>query len=67
MNKILASYFTEKGIIVWKSMPYFHEQNGNVKHANRTAQATMKVLLRDLRLPRNFWGLVICNGTYLHD
>lgn len=67
VNKILASYFSEKGINVQRSMPYVHEQNGNIERANRTAQATMRVLLKDSGLPQRFWGFAICTGTYLHN
>lgn len=67
INKTLGSYFREKGIHVQKTMPYFHEQNGNAERANRTAQSTMRVFLKDSKLPRAFWRLAICTGTYLHN
>lgn len=67
VNKILKKYFSEKGITVQNSLPYAHEQNGIIEHSNRTVQATMRVLLRDSGMDRNFWGLAILTGTYLHN
>lgn len=67
VNKILKTFFIEKGISVQNSLPYVHEQNGIVERSNRTAQASMRVLLRDSGLPHSFWGLAMMTGTYLHN
>lgn len=67
VNKALSNFFKEQGIVVHQSMPYAHEQNGTIERSNRTAQATMRVLLKGAGLSKHFWGLAIRTGTYLHN
>lgn len=66
-NKALQSFFKEKGITVQHSQPYAHEQAGIIERSNRTIQATMRVLLRESGLTKDFWGLEIVAGSYLHN
>lgn len=47
MNKVMGTYFVDKGINLQKSMSHFHKQVGNIARENRTTQAMMLVLLKD--------------------
>lgn len=67
VNKILQTYFKEKGISVQTSQLYVHEHAGIIERSNRTMQSTVRVLLRDSGLPKSFWGLAIIAESYLHN
>lgn len=47
-DRVLGSYFIGNSISVQKTMLFFCEQNRNIERANRTVQATMRVLLEDV-------------------
>lgn len=67
VNQMMKTFFGGKGISIQNSLPYFHEQNSSIKHANRTIQSIMLVLLRDSVLSQRFWGMAMITGTYLHN
>lgn len=67
LNKELGSFFTSHGILLDKTLRYFHKQAGVIERAQRTIQSTMRCLLFGSDLPKLFWGLAATTAAYLHN
>ena len=56
INKIMKDWADSKGIVIERSAPYAHWQNGVAERKNRTILADARALLIHAQLPAPFWA-----------
>lgn len=61
----MGDYFTSKGIIVQRTVPYAHQQNGKSERYIRTIEEGGQALLADAGLPMSFWLDAVLTRQYL--
>src|ERR1700678_3132834 len=61
----MGVYLAEKGIVLQKTVPYAHEQNGKSERYIRTLEEGGQALLADSGLPMSFWLDAILTCQYL--
>ena len=60
-----AAYFESKGIHHKKTNAYTPQENGVAKHMNRTIEEMAPSFLKDMGLPKTYWGYVILYAVYI--
>ena len=61
----MGDYFTSKGIVVQRTVPYAHQQNGKSERYIRTIEEGGQALLADAGLPMSFWLDAVLTRQYL--
>ena len=61
----MGDHFTEKGIVVQRTVPYAHQQNGKSERYIRTIKEGAQALLADAGLPMSFWLDAVLTRQYL--
>jgi hypothetical protein len=61
----MGDHLTSKGIVVQRTVPYAHQQNGKSKHYIRTIEEGGQALLADSGLPMSFWLDAVLTRQYL--
>ena len=61
----MGAHFTSKGIVVQRTVPYAHQQNGKSERYIRTLEEGGQVLLADSGLPMSFWLDAVLTRQYL--
>ena len=61
----MGTHFTSKGIVVQKTVPYAHQQNGKSQCYIRTVEEGGQALLADSGLPMLFWLDAVLTRQYL--
>ena len=61
----MGDHFHLKGIVVQRTVPYAHQQNGKSEHYIRTIEEGGQALLADAGLPMSFWLDVMLTRQYL--
>ena len=61
----MGDHFTSKGIMVQRTVPYAHQQNGKSERYIRTIEEGSQALLADAGLPMSFWLDVVLTRQYL--
>lgn len=67
MNAELSENLSKLGIVVEKTLPYFHEQAGVIERSNQTIQSIMRCVLFGSDLPKSFWAMAVAAAGYLHN
>ena len=60
INKDMAAFCREKGILLTPSSAHTPEQNGLAERKNRTLVEMAKAMLLDAALPKTCWGMRLC-------
>ena len=63
----LGNHFAAQGIIVQRTAPYAHQQNGKAERYVRTIEEGGQTLLADSGLPMSFWGWAVLTSQYLRN
>lgn len=61
----MGKHLAAKGIVVQKTVPYAHEQNGKSERYIRTMEEGGQALLADSGLPMSFWLDAVLTRQYL--
>ena len=61
----MGTHFTSKGIVVQRTVPYAHQQNGKSERYIRTIEEGGQALLADAGLPMSFWLDAMLTRQYL--
>ena len=61
----MGNHFTSKGIVVQRTVPYAHQQNGKSERYIRTIEEGGQALLADAGLPMSFWLDAVLTHQYL--
>ena len=61
----MGDHFTSKGIVVQRTVPYAHQQNGKSERYIRTIEEGAQALLADAGLPMSFWLDAVLTRQYL--
>jgi Reverse transcriptase (RNA-dependent DNA polymerase)/GAG-pre-integrase domain len=61
----MGDHFTSKGIVVQRTVPYAHQQNGKSERYIRTIEEGGQALLADAGLPMSFWLDAMLTRQYL--
>ena len=61
----MGDHFTAKGIVVQRTVPYAHQQNGKSERYIRTIEEGAQALLADAGLPMSFWLDAVLTRQYL--
>jgi hypothetical protein len=61
----MGNHFTSKGIVVQRTVPYAHQQNGKSERYIRTIEEGGQALLADTGLPMSFWLDAVLTRQYL--
>ena len=61
----MGGHFTSKGIVVQRTVPYAHQQNGKSERYIRTIEEGGQALLADAGLPMSFWLDAVLTRQYL--
>ena len=61
----MGEHFTSKGIVVQRTVPYAHQQNGKSERYIRTIEEGGQALLADAGLPMSFWLDAVLTRQYL--
>ena len=61
----MGNHFTSKGIVVQRTVPYAHQQNGKSERYIRTIEEGGQALLADAGLPMSFWLDAVLTRQYL--
>ena len=61
----LGDHFVSKGIVVQRTVPYAHQQNGKSERYIRTIEEGGQALLADAGLPMAFWLDAVLTRQYL--
>jgi transposase InsO family protein len=62
-----AAYCADEGITRHFSAPYTMQKNGVVERRNQTVVAMARALLKQRRMPVEFWGEVVVTAVYLQN
>jgi transposase InsO family protein len=62
-----AAYCADEGITRHFSAPYTPQQNGVVEQRNQTVVAMARALLKQRRMPAEFWGEAVVTAVYLQN
>jgi hypothetical protein len=63
----MATHFAKSGIVVQRTAPYAHQQNGKIERYIRTIEEGGQTLLADSGLPMSFWGWAVLASQYLRN
>src|ERR1700678_2943715 len=61
----MGDHLTSKGIVVQRTVPYAHQQNGKSERYIRTVEEGGQALLADSGLPMSFWLDAVLTRQYL--
>ena len=61
----MGDHFLSKGIVVQRTVPYAHQQNGKSERYIRTIEEGGQALLADAGLPMSFWLDAVLTRQYL--
>ena len=61
----MGAHFVSKGIVVQRTVPYAHQQNGKSERYIRTIEEGGQALLADSGLPMSFWLDAVLTRQYL--
>jgi hypothetical protein len=61
----MGAHFSSKGIVVQRTVPYAHQQNGKSERYIRTIEEGGQALLADAGLPMSFWLDAVLTRQYL--
>jgi hypothetical protein len=61
----MGDHFVSKGIVVQRTVPYAHQQNGKSERYIRTIEEGGQALLADAGLPMTFWLDAVLTRQYL--
>jgi hypothetical protein len=61
----MGDHFASKGIVVQRTVPYAHQQNGKSERYIRTIEEGGQALLADAGLPMSFWLDAVLTRQYL--
>ena len=59
INLDMQCFIKEKGITLYTSVPYMHEQNGVAKHAIHTITEGVQAMLYTSKLLKNLWSIAL--------
>jgi transposase InsO family protein len=62
-----AAYRADEGVTRHLSTPYTPQQNGVVERRNQTVVAMARALLKQRRMPTEFWGEAVVTVVYLQN
>jgi hypothetical protein len=62
-----ATYCDDEGVTRHFSAPYTPQQNGVVQRRNQTVVAMARALLKQRRMPVEFWGEAVVTAVYLQN
>jgi transposase InsO family protein len=62
-----AAYCADEGVTRHFSAPYTLQQNGVVERRNQTVVAMARALLKQWRMPAEFWGEAVVTAVYLQN
>ena len=65
MASRMGDHLTSKGVVVQRTVPYAHEQNGKSERYIRTLEEGGQALLADSGLPTSFWLDAVLTRQYL--
>jgi transposase InsO family protein len=67
MTVEFTAYCADEGITRHFSAPYTPQQNRVVERRNQTMVAMARALLKQRRMPTEFWGEVVVTTVYLQN
>lgn len=67
VNNDMQRYLKEKGITLYTSVPYTHEQNGVAERAIRTITEGARAMLHASKLPKSLWSVAVKTMAYLRN
>ena len=62
VNAEMNWYLKNKGITLYTSVPYTHEQNRFAKHVIHTVTERACAMLYASKLPKNLWSIAVNHG-----
>ena len=67
VNNEMNQYLRDKGITLYTSVPYTHEQNSVVEQAIHTITEGARAMMYASKLPKNLWSVAVKTMAYLHN
>jgi hypothetical protein len=67
INAELLTFFCNKGIKIFTSIPYMPEQNGVTERHIRTITEGARAMIYTTKFPKNMWSYAVKTMTYLHN
>ena len=67
VNNEMNRYLRDKGITLYISVPYTHEQNSIVEQAIRTITEGACAIMYASKLPKNLWSVAVKTMAYLRN
>ena len=67
LNKILDSFYAEKGIVHQKTAPYTPEQNGAAERLNRTLMERVRAMLEENKISTALWAEAVATANYIRN
>ena len=67
VNSEMNRYLRDKGITLYTSVPYTHEQNGMVERAIHTITEGARAMMYASKLPKNLWSVAVKTMAYLRN
>ena len=67
VNSDMQRFIKEKGITLYTSVPYMHEQNGIAKRAICTISEGARAMLYASKLLKNLWSIAVKTMAYLRN
>ena len=64
-NYQLQHHLKQKGVVFLTTTPYTSQQNGKIERRNRTLMDCARTMLKDAKLPDDYWHLAINCANYL--
>ena len=61
----MGDHFIKQGIVVQRTAPYAHQQNGKIECYVRTIEEGGQTLIADSGLSMTFWGWAVLTSQYL--
>jgi hypothetical protein len=66
-SKEFLSFLSNKGITVQVTAPYTPQQNSVAERANRTTSEKARCLLKQAKLPSNYWAEAVTTAVFLEN
>jgi hypothetical protein len=67
VNSEMNRYLKDKGITLYTSVPYTHEQNGVAERGIRTITEGARAMLYASKLPKHLWSVAVKTMAYLRN